>query len=87
MIAMSGTKPSWTVAKRPEQCAYKTTFTVGWATVRDDAGREIGSVNAKISGGVEVIVNSEEQSSSWILQISPQELWQAAQAFIEEAGR
>jgi hypothetical protein len=53
-----------------------TTFTVGWADVKDDNGERIGSVDAKIDGSVEIHVY--EGSEQWMFRIRAPELWRIA---------
>jgi len=62
---------------RPGQLSGKTTFTVGWADVKNDAGEPIGTVEAKIDGSAEVRI-FEEDRSRWVFWLSTPELWRIA---------
>lgn len=62
---------------RPGQSRGKTTFTVGWADVKDDRGEPTGAVHAKIDGSAEVHI-LDEGRSRWVFWLSTPELWRIA---------
>lgn len=70
------------VAWRPGQTEGTTNFTVGWADVKDGAGIDIGSVNAKLDGSVDVhiIDPTRPNDMGWVFRFRVQELWRMAQA-------
>jgi hypothetical protein len=70
------------IAKKPGTRTWNTTFTVGWADVKDDDGVELGSVNSKIDGSVEIFV--KDSGSEWVLRLRTPELWRLAQHVIRQ---
>lgn len=65
------------IAWRPRQKHGSTTFTVGWADVKDDNGEQIGSVDAKLDGSVEIRVGGS-LDAGWTFRLRTPELWRIA---------